>query len=123
MLEMVKVNPLSSRMNLQLKQPYRNSMQRNSFRRGKARVTLEVCCSSLHSLSAAALALGLHNTNTQPFMGIIAYNVMDFYLFSFLILHYHRRGERLVASTYSPHMQTSPPITSFFCSSVPVRGK
>ena len=32
---------------------------------------------------------------------------------------YQRRGERLVASTYSPHMLTSPPITSFFCSSVP----
>lgn len=32
---------------------------------------------------------------------------------------YQSRGVRLVASTYSPHRQASPPITSFFCSSVP----
>lgn len=46
-----------------------------------------------------------------------------FYLDSiFTVSHHfshHRRGLRLVASTYSPHMQTSPPITSFFCCSVP----
>ena len=34
---------------------------------------------------------------------------------------YHILGIRLVESTYSPHMQASPPITSFFCSSVPVQ--
>lgn len=33
---------------------------------------------------------------------------------------YQSLGVRLVASTYSPHRHASPPITSFFCSSVPV---
>ena len=32
---------------------------------------------------------------------------------------YHNLGVRLVASTYSPHMQASPPRTSCFCSGVP----
>lgn len=44
-------------------------------------------------------------------------------LLSCVSLSYQRRGARLVASTYSPHMQTSPPITSFFCPSVPVKGQ
>lgn len=38
---------------------YLRSLQRKSCRRGNALSTLEVCFSSLHSLSATALALGL----------------------------------------------------------------
>lgn len=34
---------------------------------------------------------------------------------------YQSLGVRLVTSTYSPHMQASPPITSSFCSGLPVK--
>lgn len=42
---------------------YLRSSQRNSSRRGKARSAFKVFSSSLHNLSAAAQALGLHKHN------------------------------------------------------------
>lgn len=42
-------------------------------------------------------------------------------IFGGLFSTYQSRGVRLVASTYSPHMQTSPPMTSLFCSSEAVK--
>lgn len=68
----------------------------------------------LHSRSATALARGLAKRKKKVYLTWINYLMVT------SVFYYQSLGVTLVESTYSPQRQASPPITSFFCASVPV---